>query len=190
MRQSLAVVMALVSLVEAAPLKRPAVLGHLEQIRREMEWMKTTVLNLHAGSEKTVDVGEVASQVWAATADCVTCAFRLVREGRAMARVDEGDLRRSVRNLVANAVRAAGPAGRVELRVYPDGGTIVIEVADDGPGFGNIPPQQGLGLITVRRFAAAVDGRLTVGTSSLGGALLRLEVPSGDGVPDPAGGHA
>ena len=51
------------------------------------------------------------------------------------------------------------------------------EVADSGPGFGHLPPQHGLGLIGVRRFAERFGGDFSVGTSSLGGALVTLRLP-------------
>lgn len=176
-RQSLAIIMTLGSLVDSEPLRRPAVIGRLDHMRRELDWIRAALHEAHVGGTETIDVGEVAAEVWAATAECVTCAFRLTRQTNTFANVDPGELRRSVRNLVFNAVRAAGPDGQVELRVYPDGGDVVIEVADDGPGFGGIQPQQGLGLITVRRFAASTTGRMTIQDSSLGGALVRLHLP-------------
>jgi signal transduction histidine kinase len=59
--------------------------------------------------------------------------------------------------------------------VEPD--TIAVVVRDSGPGFGNIPAQQGLGLTTVRRFAAENAGRLDVEQALLGGAELTLRLP-------------
>ena len=95
-----------------------------------------------------------------------------------MALTDEIALRRSARNLVDNAVRAAGPHGRVEVAVRREGSRAVLEVSDDGPGFGRVPTQQGLGLITVRRFVSRVRGSLDVGRSRLGGARLTLSMPT------------
>jgi hypothetical protein len=54
-------------------------------------------------------------------------------------------------------------------------------VGDSGPGFGRIPPQERLGLLTVRRFASEQHGRLLIEKSRLGGALMRLTLPSADG---------
>lgn len=45
---------------------------------------------------------------------------------------------RIVANVVDNAVRAAGPAGRVEISVHDRPPHLVIEVADNGPGFGKV----------------------------------------------------
>lgn len=125
-----------------------------------------------------VEVGAVAAELWESTVPGSRCSLRLVREGWGLARVDRSELRRSVRNLLDNALRAAGDGGQVELRVTASAGTVTVEVADSGPGFGRVPTQQGLGLLTVRRFAADSGGRLTTGgCARLGGALLRLELP-------------
>jgi len=77
-----------------------------------------------------------------------------------------------------NAVRAAGPDGTVEVAVRREGSRAVLEVSDDGPGFGRVPTQQGLGLVTVRRFVSRVRGTLDIGRSRLGGARLTLSMPT------------
>ena len=46
---------------------------------------------------------------------------------------------RALANVVDNATRAAGQAGRVEV-VIGQASQTVIDVIDDGPGFGNGPP--------------------------------------------------
>ncbi len=99
-------------------------------------------------------------------------------------------LRQLVRNLLANAVRAAtGPAGvRVNVR-EGDERTAVLEVEDDGPG---IPPEMqerifekfykgagggsGLGLAIARQVARHHDGSLTV-ESRPGRTVFTLRLP-------------
>ena len=99
-------------------------------------------------------------------------------------------LRQLVRNLLANAVRAAsGPAGvRVRVREGDDR-TAVLEVEDDGPG---IPPEMqerifekfykgagggsGLGLAIARQVAKHHDGTLTV-ESRPGRTVFTLRLP-------------
>jgi signal transduction histidine kinase len=92
--------------------------------------------------------------------------------------VDPVGLRRSVRNIIENAVRAVGTHGSVEIRVRRSGAEALLEVADSGPGFGKLAPQQGLGLLTVRRFVEQSSGRFAVSTSRLGGALVSLRLPA------------
>jgi len=99
-------------------------------------------------------------------------------------------LRQLVRNLLANAVRAARtPAGVVVRLGVRDGGAAVLEVEDDGPG---IPPEtqarifekfykgagggSGLGLAIARQVAHHHDGTLTV-ESRPGRTVFTLVLP-------------
>ena len=91
--------------------------------------------------------------------------------------VDPVGIKRVVWNLLDNARRAVAKGGDVEVRVRQRGRDALLEVADSGPGFGHLPPQHGLGLIGVRRFAERFGGDFSVGTSSLGGALVTLRLP-------------
>jgi signal transduction histidine kinase len=179
LRQSLGAVMSLVAIVEHDLTRAPEVLRRLDQIRTETEWMSTLVASAGPRAEdlQVVDVGEVASEVWNSAAATGRCTLQLVRDAAAFAVVDPVDLSRSLRNLVDNAVRAAGPGGRVVVQVGTEGDEVVVVVRDSGPGFGNVATQEGLGLVTVRRFVAGSGGRLEVGRSSLGGAKLVLRLP-------------
>lgn len=180
LRQSLCAVMALVAIIESLPLLVPEALERLNQIRREADWMAKMLANedTERAQARVVDIGEAVSESWAVVAACAPCMVRLVRESADHALVDPVALRRSARNLIENAVRAAGGRGCVEVRVLARGDEVVIEVADSGPGFGKVAPQQGLGLLTVRRFVSHFGGSLAVGTSELGGALVSLRLPS------------
>jgi signal transduction histidine kinase len=92
----------------------------------------------------------------------------------------EGDadaISRIIRNLLENAVVAAGPAGHVRVRIAKDAGEAQLSVEDDGPG---VPatererifdrfvrlapggaPGSGLGLAIARRIAHQHHGELT-----------------------------
>jgi two-component system sensor histidine kinase PrrB len=99
-------------------------------------------------------------------------------------------LRLAVDNLLDNAARHGRPGGRVTVRAERSGGDTVIAVADDGPGipeaerasvFGRFvrgeaagPGGHGLGLALVAQQAALHHGRVEIGTSELGGALVSL----------------
>ncbi len=103
-------------------------------------------------------------------------------------------VRRALSNLVVNAVRHA--RSRVVVRAERAGGTLVFEVADDGPGvppadrerifepFRRLAPEDGdergfgLGLAIVRRIASAHGGTVEVGTAEIGGARFRLVLPA------------
>lgn len=175
-RQSLSAVMLLASIVERQPLAGPVVHETLEQMRHEVDWMSRVLAPASASTEGFVDVGEVVDQMWRGVATGRDTEMRLLRQADVWTWADPVALGRAVRNLVENAVRAAGD-GVVEVRVCAANGRVSVEVHDSGPGFGLIRPQEQLGLITVRRFAAAYDGRLDIDSSPLGGALVRLELP-------------
>jgi signal transduction histidine kinase len=89
---------------------------------------------------------------------------------------------RVVANVVDNAVRAAGPGGRVEISVHDQppgamtGPGAVIEVVDDGPGFGNAPAgTASLGLAIAVSLARQCEGTVAVGPADPHGVRVRLE---------------
>lgn len=104
---------------------------------------------------------------------------------------DPDQLRRLFDNLVANAMQAAGPRGRVRIAVVGTGdGRARLSVEDDGPG---IPPEDrdrvfrpfhtarpggtGLGLALVHRIVEGHGGKIRIRTGELGGAAFLVELP-------------
>lgn len=180
LRQSLGLVMCLASVAASQTLEDPAIRSSLDQMSHEVDWLNRMVAT--GGSQSraaVVEAGDVVAAVWATDALSGPCSLRLVREASAWVAADPVGLERSVRNLVDNAIRAAGD-GYVEIRVVTDRDHVTIEVSDSGPGFGLIKPQEKLGLLTVRRFAAEHDGRLRIDRSHLGGAMMQLVLPRAD----------
>ena len=104
--------------------------------------------------------------------------------------VDPDRLRQVVLNLVLNAVEAAGPDGRVDVRLERTGdGRVALVVRDDGPGlaaetrerifepfFTTKPRGTGLGLAIVRGIVDAHGGEVTAADRPEGGAELRVVV--------------
>lgn len=94
-------------------------------------------------------------------------------------------LRRAFSNLLRNAVEAMGGAGRLDIRIAPGAGGVIVAIADHGPG---IPPDQraqvfepywttkdegtGLGLALVRQTAVAHGGGVEVRETPGGGATF------------------
>jgi K+-sensing histidine kinase KdpD len=112
-------------------------------------------------------------------------------------------LRRAVVNLLVNAVRAAGPDGLLLARVRREGDLAIVEIEDDGPGWGHGPAGiASLGLGVAHSCVAAHAGDLDLETGQLGGALVRLRFPvdsdpmsdngpsDGERIPTPAGERA
>ena len=67
-------------------------------------------------------------------------------------------------------------AKNVQLSLRQEGGTLVLEVEDDGRGF-SPGSELGLGLVGARERAAAVSGSLTVDSKPGGGTRLRVVLP-------------
>lgn len=123
---------------------------------------------------------------------------RISADGDPTARIDRTLVRRSVENLVANAIRhsPAGEAVAVDVRSEPDG--IAIEVADRGPPipdelkrrlfdkFGLLDGPQGtphrgigVGLHMVKLVAGLHGGTASVSDRAGGGSVFRMVVSQG-----------
>jgi signal transduction histidine kinase len=99
-------------------------------------------------------------------------------------------IRQLIVNLVLNAAEATEGKGHIEVRVHHMDGTAAIEVHDDGPGFlpenrgtlmgpliSSKPDGTGLGLLSVKVYAEAHQGRVEISSSRLGGACVKVELP-------------
>jgi signal transduction histidine kinase len=88
-------------------------------------------------------------------------------------------LRRALANVLANATHAAGPHGHVQLTERVNGNTELIEISDDGPGFGSTAAdgRAGIGLRITQEILAECGGRIEVGRLSSGQTLVRLLLP-------------
>jgi signal transduction histidine kinase len=111
-------------------------------------------------------------------------------------RADPDLIAQVLRNLLENARRHAGPAGRVAISSTASGANLRVDVDDDGSG---IPASErervfdrfhrserardratggsGLGLGIARSILAAHHGRIWVEDSPLGGARVSFELP-------------
>jgi two-component system, NarL family, sensor histidine kinase UhpB len=82
---------------------------------------------------------------------------------------------------LTNVARHA-QARRVELTLEPGGGSVVLNVADDGRGMSEARAENGSGgLRSMREHALLVGGALAITPGRGGGVEIRLEVPSGAG---------
>jgi signal transduction histidine kinase len=81
---------------------------------------------------------------------------------------------RVLSNVIDNAARAAGPDGVVEISIRHEIDT-VIDVFDNGPGFGSGPGGvAGLGLAVVRQLLDSTDGHLEVADRGVDGTRVRV----------------
>lgn len=94
-------------------------------------------------------------------------------------------------HLLQNAIEAAGPAGRITVRLRREGDTSVLEVDDDGPGMtpefvhehlhhpfrSTKPGGFGLGLYECRELARKAGGDLAIDSAPGRGTTARLRLP-------------
>jgi two-component system OmpR family sensor kinase/two-component system sensor histidine kinase QseC len=151
------------------------------------------------GAEAKVGEGDLAEVARQAAADTVPLAssrgidLELDAPQPVAVQGDLAALRILARNLIDNAVRYAGNAGRVRAAVFADAGQAVLRIDDSGPG---IPPEErgrvfdrfyrresgdptgsGLGLAIVRAIAARHGARVDLGEAPLGGLRVDVRLP-------------
>jgi signal transduction histidine kinase len=189
-RHQLATVMLLASLLESATDVGPQSRERARQILRETRWLDT----LHRAYEESFGGrGEPGGAVGAAGGEPIRLdllAAGIVEAARsvtsteiafsadvAWVQADALAAWRALRNTVDNAVRAAGPTGRVSVRVGDAAGWVVAQVDDDGPGFGSVPASPDtLGLAILRDVVAGWGGYLEIGRGELGGCRVVMGV--------------
>jgi signal transduction histidine kinase len=86
-------------------------------------------------------------------------------------------LRRAISNILDNAARAAGPAGRIRVAVFEAGAESTVEITDDGVGFGRAPRGSGQGMFVVASAVRACRGRLEIVSGPAPGTTVRLVLP-------------
>ena len=92
-----------------------------------------------------------------------------------------GDIVRILVNLLANACRAAGPAGRVRIIVDEADGQARLSIADSGNGLDQPAAQggrAGLGLDIVGALTLKYGGSVHLGVSDLGGLAVTVLLPA------------
>jgi signal transduction histidine kinase len=159
----------------------------LELLSLEMTRLLDVIAHEIPGREDAAAVGEVslrslAGQVTrlARVAHKATVTLRAGPEVHV--RASPVLLWRVLTNVVDNAARAAGPGGRVEITVAmmaEPPPRALLEVLDNGPGFGHGPPgAASLGLGVVTTLLESCGGSMEVEAPAGGGALVRLVIPA------------
>lgn len=181
LRQPLAAIMLLCGTVpgEADPVVR----ARLREISSQAAVLAELIdSELEAPADREPDPGCEVADVLASVATTARLTYRghlVLVTGTRPARVGMPAvaLRRVVTNLVDNATRAAGPEGQVRVCTRILRARVVIDVEDDGPGWGRIESGYGLGLTYVREAVAAVGGRLTVSRTIRDRTQVRITLP-------------
>jgi signal transduction histidine kinase len=159
-----------------------------QQLLGEARWLDellnaygATPTNAREGAtdpQCAVRLDELADDVVKAIA--LSCTVQISLKTQAVsARVERLAFWRALRNVICNAMEAAGPGGTLTVRVLSVSGAAIVEVDDDGPGFDPAGPTTGShGLAIVEDFVASCGGRLEIGRSDLGGCRARLVLPA------------
>ncbi len=144
-----------------------------------------SIAELEAGARHDqpapLDLSEVAwsaAELYEPVAEEKGFALTVTAEPGVRIRGDRHLLSQALTNLLDNALKYAG-GGRIELRVFPENGHAILEVADHGPGIpkadrhsvldrfvrlepSRTTPGNGLGLSLVRAIARRHDGSVTL----------------------------
>jgi len=147
-----------------------------------------------------VDVGELIRSVFEELEpEARRRGQTLTRAGAKVpaARADEELLRRSLANVVGNALKFTPEGGRITVDAFANGTDVLIRIADDGPGIA--PEDQphvfdryyqgthagrarglGLGLTFCRAALRGMDGEVTVESAAGEGSVFLLRLPRAD----------
>jgi signal transduction histidine kinase len=174
---------------------RPQVLGEIARLRDVVDSLLSFSRSPRI-APGPADLSAVTARATEALADLVAdrgVALKVDAPPALPVWVDAHKIQGVLVNLIKNAVEA-GHAVTVTVRAGE--GEAIVEVADDGPGlsaearehlfepfFTTKPNGTGLGLPTSQRFVEAHGGTIEVDRAALGGALFRMRLPVGAGMP-------
>ena len=147
---------------------------------------------------ETIDVRSIVDEVVRLSADAAqkkNIELGMVTpEAPLMVHADARSIRRMLINTLGNAVKFTPDGGRVIVRARAEGGVLLLETIDNGPGIpeaerarlgvayergsgGARAEGTGLGLSLVRALAALHGGALSFHDAPGGGALVRIAMP-------------
>lgn len=180
----------LAELLGAADLPGPQRELRAHQLRREIRWLHRLVQSERSrfardyggGRSRDFRLDVLVADVLTTVRLMTPAAVHLVVEPVGV-RADRTAVGRAVRNLVWNAVDAAGPNGELRVAVRVDGCAAVVEIDNDVRRRGPKPDGHGIGVELVRQIAAAAGGTLRMETGvGRHHATLRLPTaPAEDG---------
>ena len=184
-RHELSTILMLASVLSASEDVGPESRLRARHILSETRWLDELIRAYDAGragpgSNESppipVRIDTIAAEVIGPIQLSSSSQVRLLAE-EAWAHVDRLAFWRALRNVVGNAIEAAGPDGHVAVRVCVSGAFAIVEVDDDGPGFiAGQRTRTSMGLRIVEDVVASWGGDLEIGGGSLGGCGIRLRL--------------
>lgn len=158
--------------------------AHLEKIAVQAEILADTVrqqLRPAADDQKgrrLIDLRRLISDV--ADGERVTYQGVLEVTGQpvpVLINAERDDVRRVLSNLLSNATRAAGPAGKVVIGIKVKSGLAKIVIDNTWPTFAELREGTGLGWSIITQRLSRIEGRLAYGHGSRGGIQATLSLP-------------
>jgi signal transduction histidine kinase len=154
----------------------------LDGILDQAQWLSDMVEGVLAGAAEDtpemVDVVDVARRCVLRAQQTAECQVALIGTGRAMTVAAPVALGRAICCALDNAVRAAGEGGSVAVHVTSSAHGILIRIIDDGPGLGNVPTNNSLGLTITRALVSSCGGGFELRPGTSGGMVAQIVLPA------------
>lgn len=150
----------------------------LREVLVRMRELVNAELDGDGGKDVPLDVLAVVEQSLALTELTHRCSVAVRSHGHALAVGDPVMLRRALMNVLDNAGRAAGDHGTITVEVRTRAGQVLVDVTDDGLGFGRIEPVSGHGLSVVDMAVRRLRGQLDITSPPGEGTRVRLTIPA------------
>ena len=155
--------------------------GRLDGILDQAQWLSDVVEGVIGGAAddrpEQVDVVELAWRCVRRAQLTADPEIECIGADRVMAVTAPVALSRAISCLLDNAVRATGPGQHVTVEVTGAAHEVTIRVIDDGPGLGQVPTHNVLGLTITRALVSACGGGFELKNGTAGGVVAQIVLP-------------
>lgn len=155
--------------------------GRLDGILDQARWLSDLVEGVIGGAAddrpERVDVVELTQRCVRLAQNTAGPEIEYVGPDRSLAVTAPVALSRALSCVLDNAVRAAGPGRHVTVEVTGLDNEVTIRVIDDGPGLGQIPSHNSLGLTITRALVSACGGDFDLRNGATGGVVAQIVLP-------------
>jgi signal transduction histidine kinase len=155
--------------------------GRLDGILDQARWLSDLVEGVIGGAADDrpirVDVVELAQRCVRLAQSTAGPEIEYIGPDRFLVVTAPVALSRALNCVLDNAVRAAGPGQNVSVEVTGIDNEVTISVIDDGPGLGQMPAHNSLGLTITRALISACGGHFDLRNGATGGAVAQIVLP-------------